>query len=179
MGCDVSIVGVSGSGRWKGRNIEAVITCADNVWLAFVNITNLTIQNVRIENCGLTGQNLTDTLDLLEVVEIFFQVPSGATIAVFLGHMENLTMQCAVVTNTSGLGLVGINVIGTSYISQVNFTFNIRPVSCTFFNGSSSITEAVIDSGRIGGEVYFLYQDYSPDCQNMYSGGGSVQKVGG
>ena len=162
---NVSIVGVGGG----GDRIEAVITCANNVGLTFVNITNLTIMNVRIENCGLTGQNLTDTLDLLdEVVEIFFEVPSGATIAVFLGHVENLTMQHTVVTNTSGLGLVGINVIGTSFISQVNFTFNIRPASCTFLNGSSSITEAAIDSGRIGGGAYFLYQDYSPAYQNMH-----------
>jgi len=144
---DVSIVGVGGG----GDEIAAVITCADGVGLAFVNITNLTIMNVRIEGCGLTGQNLTETLAILDgVVEIFFEVPSEATIAVFLGHVENLTMQHAVVTNTSGLGLVGINVIGTSYISQVNFTFNIRPAGCTFTNGSRSITESVIDPVTVG-----------------------------
>jgi len=87
---NVSIVGVGGG----GGGIEAVITCADNVGLAFVNIMNLIIQNVKIVSCGLTGQNLTETLALLNgVVEIFFEVPSEATIAVFLGHVENLTMQ--------------------------------------------------------------------------------------
>ena len=162
---DVSIMGEGG-----GDGMKAVITCADNVGLAFVNITNLIIMNVSIEGCGLTGQNLTETLALLDgVVEIFFKVPSEATIAVFLGHVENLTMQHAVVTNTSGLGLVGINVIGTSYISQVNFTFNIRPSNCTLSNDSSSITEVVTDpAARIGGGAYFLYQDYSPAHQNMY-----------
>ena len=164
---DVSIIGAGGGG---GR-IEAVITCADTVGLAFVKITNLTIQNVRIEGCGLTGQNLTKTLDLLHgVVENFFEVPSEATIAVLLGHVENLTMQHTVVTNTSGLGLVGINVIGTSYISQVNFTFNIRPSNCTLFNNSirEPTTDPVAVGERIGGGAYFLYQDYSPAYQNVY-----------
>ena len=163
---DVSIVGVGGG----GDGIEAVITCADGVGLAFVNITNLAIQNVRIEDCGLTGQNLTEAVALLDgVVEIFFKVPSEATIAVFLGHVENLTMQHAVVTNTSGLGLVGINVIGLSTISQVDFTFNIRPSSCFFPSGFLSPANVTNPMGRmIGGGAYFLYQDYSPAYQNMY-----------
>ena len=163
---DVSIMGVGGG----GDGIEAVITCADSVGLAFVNVTNLTIQNVRIEGCGLTGQNLTETLDLLDgVVEIFFEVPSEATIALFLGHVENLTMQHAVVTNTSGLGLVGINVIGTSVISKVDFTFNIRSSSCYFPGGGLPLTNVTDPMGRlIGGGAYFLYQDYSLSYQNMY-----------
>ena len=163
---DVSIIGVGGG----GDGIEAVITCADSVGLAFVNVTNLTIQNVRIEGCGLTGQNLTETVALLDgVVEIFFKVPSEATIAVFLGHVENLTMQHAVVTNTSGLGLVGINVIGTSVINKVDFTFNIRPSSCYYPDGGLPLANVTDPMGRmIGGGAYFLYQDYPPAYQNMY-----------
>ena len=152
---NVSIVGC-------GDGTETVITCADSVGLIFVNITDLTIRNVRIEDCGLSGQNLTETLALLDgVIEIFFGVPSETTIAVFLGHVENLVMQNVRVTNTSGLGLVGINVIGTSYISEVDFMFNIRPSNCLFRNGTFSAGET------IGGGAYFLYQDYSPAYRPM------------
>ena len=161
---NVSIVGC-------GDGTEAVITCADSMGLVFVNITDLTIQNVRIEDCGLTGQNLTETLALLDgVIEIFFEVPSETTIAVFLGHVENLVMQNVTITNTSGLGLVGINVIGTSYISQVDLMFNIRPSNCSFFNGTSTLSSSILDEAgeMIGGGAYFLYQDYSPAYRPTY-----------
>ena len=161
---NVSIVGC-------GDGTEAIITCTDSMGLVFVNITDLTVQNIRIEDCGLTGQNLTETLALLDgVIEIFFEVPSETTIAVFLGHVENLVMQNVTITNTSGLGLVGINVIGTSYISQVGFMFNIRPSNCSFFNGTSTLSSSVLDEvgEMIGGGAYFLYQDYSPAYRPTY-----------
>ena len=160
---NVSIVGC-------GDGADTVITCADSIGLVFVNITDLTIQNIRIEDCGLTGQNLTATLALLDgVVDIFFEVPSETAIAVFLGHVENLLMQNVAVANTSGLGLVGINVIGTSYVSQVDFMFNIRPSNCSFYSSPIPSTSILDEAGEmIGGGAYFLYQDYSPAYRHMY-----------
>ena len=160
---NVSIVGC-------GDGADTVITCADSIGLVFVNITDLTIQNIRIEDCGLTGQNLTETLALLDgVIDIFFEVPSEATIAVFLGHVENLLMQNVAVTNTSGLGLVGINVIGTSYVSQVDFMFNIRASDCSFYSSPIPSTSILDEAGEmIGGGAYFLYQDYSPAYRPTY-----------
>ena len=160
---NVSIIGC-------GDGADTVITCANSIGLAFVNITDLTIQNIRIDDCGLTGQNLTATLALLNgVVDIFFEVPSEATIAVFLGHVENLLMQNVAVANTSGLGLVGINVIGTSYVSQVDFMFNIRPSDCSSFSSPFPFTSLLDETGEtIGGGAYFLYQDYSPAYRPTY-----------
>ena len=161
---NVSIIGC-------GDGTETVITCTDSMGLVFVNITDLTIQNVRIEDCGLSGQNLTETLALLDgVIEIFFEVPNETTIAIFLGHVEDLVMQNVTITNTSGLGLVGINVIGTSYISEVDFMFNVRPSNCLFFNGTLTLSSSILDEAgeMIGGGAYFLYQDYSPAYRPMY-----------
>ena len=158
---NVSIIGLGGSSG------DVVVSCAENVGLAFVNVSELTLQNLRIEGCGISQENLEQTVSRLqEIVDLFYQIPNDTYIGLFLGHCENMVVQRVTVTNTTGLGMVGINIIGNSQMNDVEFSRNIRIAQCSapLFNQSF-----IRDSQQIGGGVYLLYLNYKPAFQEGFS----------
>ena len=133
----------------------ATITCTKGVGLAFVNMSNLSFENIVIDGCDLTGKDLGETVMLLkELVSIFIQIPLGVRVGLFIGHCDNLRMEEVTVTNTSGLGLVGINIIGNSLLRQVDFSLNVRQSNCALETSFANISQT------IAGGAYFLYTDY-------------------
>lgn len=149
---NISIVGQQGG---------VSIVCKDDVGLAFINVSNLYIDNLTIERCGLSGQNLNASVALVhEFVNTFFEVPLGTKVGVLLGHVENVVMEHVIVSDTTGIGLLGINVIGDSVFTDSKFARNIRPAErCTV-----DASLAVLSSEQFtGGGAFFLYQDYVPD----------------
>ncbi len=65
---DLSNVCISGQG-------DVVISCSENVGLAFVNITGLVMEGVRIEGCGLSGPNLDHALtEIRQSIELFIHI---------------------------------------------------------------------------------------------------------
>ena len=138
---------------------DATISCAEDVGLAFVNVSDLSFENIAIDGCGLTGRDLGETVTFLkQFVGIFIQIPLAVRVGVFIGHCSNLTMEEVTVANTSGLGLVGINVLGNSLLMQVDFLLNIRQADCVLGANLAETSFANI-SQRIGGGAYFLYTD--------------------
>ena len=139
---DVSIVG-------DGRE-ETVVSCADEFALSFINVTNLMISNLTITGCGLTGNSLQDAASLLlNIIDLNFYIPPRMEVGIFLGYCQNFRMTNALIRNTSGIGLLGVNVFGNSELEHVNFTHNIHP-GCQF---------SVFEQGNSSGGAYFLYED--------------------
>ena len=137
-----------------------VITCADQKGLSFVGVTNITLVNFTITDCGLSGSNMIYHITLLsEVLDLFFMIPSATKIALFLGHCTNVMIQDVNITKTAGLGFLGINILGKSSIKRSGFTNNVRP-KC--LNSSPPVSPSLIDPGfydQVGGGAYFLYAD--------------------
>ena len=149
-----------------------IIKCiADGVGLSFVNVTDLSIQNVVIESCGLSEQNLADTVALLkQFVDTFIDIPLGIQVGVFLGHCENVKMERVTITNTHGIGLIGINIIGNSLLKEIEFSLNIRQApSCTFNDLLQYYTGSLYNTS-VGGGAYFLYQDYVQEYRPNHRG---------
>jgi hypothetical protein len=151
-------VSINGSGV-----SDTVITCNKKLGLAFIGIENLLFSDLTITGCGLTGGNLGFSMALLEQsLDVFIMVPQTTHIALFLGDCKDLSMLNVHITNTTGLGLLGINIMGSSLLSGVNFTRNIRP-QC--FDIPAFITLSQTDFphfyNQVGGGAYFLYSDYS------------------
>ena len=153
----VSNICISGQG-------DVTITCSDNVGLAFVNVSNLMIEGVRIEECGLSGSYLNLTLNhIREFVDLFFVVYSEMRFAVLLGHCENVIIDDVQVVNNVGFGLVGINLIGSTLINQISAVNNTQPSDCPV-----TVTLPYMDPLRYGGGAVFVYQDYTPAYQDIY-----------
>lgn len=128
-----------------------------------MNISGLILANLTIQGCGLYGetlQNATSTLG--EILALWFVMAPEIRVALFLGHCQDLTMTNVIVTDTRGLGMLAINIIGDSIISNTNFTHNTRP---TCIPGDPvypfDITPEVLNQTE--GGAYFLYHDYLND----------------
>ena len=159
----VSNICISGQG-------DVTITCSENIGLAFVNVSNLVIEGVRIEGCGLSGSYLDFTLNhIREFVDLWYVVYSEMKFAALLGHCENVIIDNVQVANNKGFGLVGINLIGSSTIRQLSAIGNTQHSNCLNTNSSIPALQSFTDPSRYGGGAVFLYQDYTPAYRADYS----------
>ena len=149
---DVSIVG-------SGPQ-DTLVTCEDQVGLVFIGVENITLVNFTLVGCGLSGVNLNRSVALLvEVVDLWFLVPDLVRVALFIADSSTVVLESVTITNTSGLGLLGINILGNSELIGVEFTRNVRPWCIdTIPSLPSLISPEVYD--QVGGGAYFLYADY-------------------
>ena len=107
------------------------IQCIGEAGLAFINVSYLSIRNITVDGCGFTGSDINSTVDILgDIVNIFYVIPRVVRIAVLIGHCENMTIESVTIKNTRGFGLVGINVIGNSLLSDVVFFNNTKTGVC-------------------------------------------------
>ena len=143
---------VSGS-----KQSDVTITCSEGVGLAFINITNLTLQQLTIQGCGLSGGSLHNaTVAVNDIVDMFFQVPTSLHIAVLLGSISDAHLINVTVRDMVGLGLLGINLVGSSSMEGVTFANN------TFENCTFGLSRTVLQNYQyqIGGGVFLAYFDY-------------------
>ena len=142
----------------NGSRSEVTVSCASGLGLAFSNISRLSIENITIEACGLSGENLTSFWDAIgQYINFFFQLSNNYRIALVCGGCSDFSMHYSAIKNTKGLGLLGINTIGDSYLHEVEFSQNIAE-GCFFL--AQDVTPAAFD--RIGGGALFIYVDYFP-----------------
>lgn len=139
---------------------ETVITCADQNGLSFVGVTNLTLINFTLTDCGLSGSNMLYHVTLLrELLDLWYMIPSTTKVGLFLGHCTNVLVQDVNITRTAGLGFLGINILGKSCIERSGFTSNVRP-KC--INKRPPIVPSLIDPNdydQVGGGAFILYAD--------------------
>ena len=148
-------------------NTSAIITCTKNTGLAFLNISMLHLVNLHIRGCGLSRDNLMQVVDqTLVLVQLNFNIPNGIQVAVYAADVTDLHMEQVSITNTTGIGLVGINIVGECQIQSCQFSHNIQKQ-----HDCGTTGHFVTDVGeRIGGGAYFLFQDFIGDdittCKN-------------
>ena len=131
---------------------NVTITCAEGLGLAFLDVFGLTITNVTIQSCGLNGSDLIAFRDAIRSdIDFFFVFKNDYHIALLCGNCGDLTMSSSTVTNTTGLGMLAINAVGTATVSDVEFSFNY-PQLCVFSN--------ISDLDRVAGGAIFVYHDY-------------------
>lgn len=140
-----------------GTTEETVLlSCENNAGLAFVNVSGLTISNITITGCGLSHQALNASLaHLEEILSLFYVIPTGLRIGVLIGSCRDVTFDGVIITNTSGLGLLGVNVLGHSDFRHVTLTRNTR-VSCEMEPKAITTENAY---KQIGGGALLIYQD--------------------
>ncbi len=153
---DLSIIGNSSDPS------NVVIQCDPSFGLIFMSIERLTFRGLTLRGCGFNGtENVNATLSYIERFIVLFYDPLGDfSTGLFMAHITDLTMEDMVVDRNKGFGVVGINIVGKSRISNVNFTRN-RPIECVLE------VEQTSSPGGSGGAMYLLYQDYIADLENF------------
>ena len=149
---DLTNIRISGNSTTSSVTIE----CTAGVGLAFFNISGLVIENLNINRCELSGgEAISELRDvLLGVVDGFFLIPNDTKLAVFLGVCTNVTMNRVMIANTTGLGLMGINVMGEFSLSEVRFESNIHP-ACITDRLEAFINDSL--GSQIGGGAFIVY----------------------
>lgn len=146
----IRLIGDSGNRHMA----KSVISCAKDVGLVFVKVKDLQLENITILNCGASNVIRSAKLKIGEEID-FLQIPqSDFKVALFMVLCRNVTLQHTTITNTSGIGLLGINVMES-----------LRLISSTFYNNNGtgkcrSLSHTELDCYKgIGGGAYFLYLD--------------------
>ena len=142
----------------------AEITCAEGVGLIFINITNLTLNNITIRKCGVTGNELSNINDIVHnTIITSYQFRPRIRVGIFMIESTNLTLQNVTIRETQGIGMVCINVLGLVTLNDVTFHSN-RPASleeCTkcLIPMVLSKQACVFNPSSVSGSLLLLYAD--------------------
>ena len=149
---DLSDISLIGSG-----SETTIVKCQSDgeVGLAFVNISGLVLSDLTITGCGLSanGVNLWQAFNAVnQSLNLFYSIIAGTTVGIFIGDTSDLQLHNIIVQKTSGIGMVTINLMGTSDMSNVTFRENV-PLVCqaSLYN---------ITQPSVGGGLFVLYADY-------------------
>ena len=134
---------------------SVVIKCGDKYGLIFMSIESLSFSGLTIRNCSFKGfENVNDTFTFVRnYITLYYEPLSDFSTGVFMADVSNFRVQNVVFDRNEGFGLVGINIIGDSEFTNVNFTGN-SPNECVL-----DILDAARPGGT-GGAMFLLYQDY-------------------
>ena len=147
------------------HQLDISLTCSKGVGLAFVGVINLTIQHIKVNRCGLSGHNLEKAIFAVdEKVGGFFKVPLSLDIALLIADITNACVKDITVYNTTGIGLLGINLMGSSALINSTFSHNHFEKCVT-----PSFLYEILGSDyerQIGGGAFLVYHDYK-DITNM------------
>ena len=116
-----------------------VIDCDGRLGFAFINVTNLTIANIKFMQCGAPVNVQTNS------------ITPGTKVAHFLVNTHRLFMINVIISHSPGYGLLCVNLHGESHIVKTNFSFS----------GTG------IDSNREsleGGSIFLLYHEGGAMC---------------
>jgi hypothetical protein len=146
---NISIIGQAAPGDCNATKNEVIITCDEGQGLLFSQISRLLLKDVTISECGAQGEALNETINIVyDHIQFVVRISPYIRIAIFMGLCEDVVMENVTVTNTTGIGLVGVNIFGQSRLYGVEFTHN-RHYSCYPVNVSDELVT--------GGGAYFFY----------------------
>ncbi len=144
-----------------GDDNETIVTCNPSLGLAFVNITELTLENIVIDNCGLEGKAyLGYVVDKINSTsQLFHEVYTSVGVGTIFGNVYDLVLRDVTMSN-SVVGMMAIDVLGSSVFDGVLITKN-RPKRC------STLAVDIFSPDVYGGGMILLYTDGLNQTSNV------------
>ena len=154
-----------------------VIECNSTFAFVFQDIENLNVKNIAIKNCG------ADVTDVISSVQGNELIPHISSVAVVMFNITNLVFEYTSVQNSTGYGLVGINILysqlnGSSFVANNQYIkntllqpYNNPTVICNdmlcYRSSVIYVTSASNDSLLFpGGNTLFVYNSL-PNSPNL------------
>ena len=133
------------------------ISCTSaNVGMVFMNITSLCIDGVMITGCGRVMTPTVFNESISEYATTFLNFSVDISVAVFINHVIDLTLNNFGIHNSVGYGMMGVNLYGDTTITNSYFLTNN--------NITLSIPQCHGDRVQCkGGNLILLYTD-TKDC---------------
>ena len=153
---NISIIG-------SGNTDDYIISCNKDVGLVFIRIEIFQLQNITINGCGVSGDHISHiTYEISQSIVMFYHIPSSIGYGLVLADCSHVTLKNVAIVNTKGIGLLGINIIGTSMFDRLMLKDN--HASLCYFKSIENITSME----TIGGGAFLLYQDYIGPDNNFF-----------
>ena len=152
-----NLTGVTITGQQYNQS-EVTVQCTKDTGLAFFGVENLSLNNFTLDRCGVSNENLIEVLTFVhDTFEKLFNVQSHLEIALFLGDCQDVLIFNLRTRNTTGIGLLAINIHGelTNSVFENNHPKNTKLVSLLELVATNDNTEFV------GGGAYIFYEDYN------------------
>ena len=129
---------------------STVIMCSNRSGIFFSNITNLTLSDLTLLNCGQ------------------YSSVTSQTAGIHINNVHNLLVESVSIQNSSGYGLYGVNVLGGSYIKGSSFVGNNQFVkdslqqtsiyNCKNERGSIYTNNGPLIGNYTGGNIFLKYK---------------------
>ena len=98
-------------------NGNTTIDCKQNAGLAFINVTNITIQNIAFHNCGMIFNSTSENPNSTDAT-------LSSKAALLFEYCNNVTLTSITVNSSDGVGIQMYNTIGNVSISHSVFSEN-------------------------------------------------------
>lgn len=152
----------------KGIDSEsATIDCANRASFGFINITVLNIFGIKFERCGV---EITDRImhRINSTVNLPLTIDPGLRVGIFVMNVKDLNFYEVSVKDSTGYGIIGINVLGQSKIRKSIIDRSNYEVKKKYLTKTFNCRK---DSARCnGGNVLFIYtnflHDIWPNCDS-------------
>ena len=142
---------------WNKTNISFVgdvystedvvhIACSVDMSLSFVNCSNIIVRDIIFEHCG----NFVDTsyMDTAIGENYWYKFPIKPRAALIFVHCFSTTLSSLYISETSGLAVFGINMLGVTTIEQVKILYS-----------KSSECDSLTFTTDQGGGIFLLFQN--------------------
>ena len=151
-----------------GSQSPATVVCTESTGFAFLGITNLTISNMAFMYCGCAINNsllqeVTEVYSKLH--QIYNQFRNDTYVALLMAEIHFLTIIDTSVQNSTGYGLLAINILGNSSLRDSRFLFNNYHTLPDPKN-VRSYKAKILPSCQGGGAIFFFAE--LANCSNAF-----------
>lgn len=145
---------------------NAIIDCSGQAAFAFMNISQLSINHITFQNCGL---NITKDImkSIYGLVYLPFRIRKGQKVSIYLVNVYNFEADFLHVLNSSGIGLAAINVLGASIVQNSFFNASNKKLLHNVTTKQIDCTNAAFFSTCSGGNAFFLYTEIANQNCNV------------
>lgn len=141
--------------------MNSQIHCDNKSNFVFMNITNLQIIGLKMTNCGVEIDEALIEDALFVQTETVQTIKKGLQAAIFAVNIRQFHMDSAMINGSYGYGLLGINIIGDSFVTHTLINSS-NTNSLTDYCQTFKVTPTQA-SECLGGNAVFLYNDF-PEC---------------
>ena len=149
----VTVASIDNIILFSSSNLSTTVRCSSSAGIVFHNITSLYIEGLTFSQCRVDPLQLEYISDELGP-RLELNITGGIGIGLIMSNTIDTTLNGVTVRDTSGLGLLGINMMGLVYIVDSYFINNTSP-SCYQYAMSLSNPGPEL----VGGGATLYYHD--------------------
>ncbi len=142
----------------KGVNKTTMINCKGKASFVFANISQLLISNIGFVNCGV-GMNSEMLKRIHYTVVLPLSFLPDQKFGILLVNVTKVVFDKVQVSNSTGYGIIGINLLGDSRIEDSSFENNNAQSNKMYIKNKLDCTKSENFGNCNGGNALFLYTD--------------------